>query len=647
MKLAVTNPLLLRRAATACRQAQIKPIRSMRRWAEEELVIPNGPKEGDPFLVENQPVLGLLLDEFDSGRWVEHYTTGPSQSAKTFGCFVIPIAYHLSERGEDVVCGVPDMNMAADKWADDLLPAFQASPSLRKQLPTRGSGSDGGKITDSVELNNSAKLKLMSRGSKDQGKAGFTARIVSVTELAGFSVSVESSVEAGPLDQLEARQKSWDYPERRTYAEGTLTVAEQLPWSARADSSCSRIVSPCPNCGAWVQPQRQHLIGWQDAENIIQAEEQAHWICPVCTDPIDDDQRRESVQDCAILHGEQTIDRRGRVKGELPPTRRLWFHWQSWHNLFVSTASVARDEWLASRMAEESDEREKAERKLCQFVHGVCFTPSNVDSLELDPKAIASRRSSSPRGVLPSDTEHFTIGVDLGKYLGWWIGLAFRPNGKIRVFDFGSFDICSDQLPIAQAIVKGLQDLHEMTEAGWAVHGKSDVRKPDKVWIDAGYQGEAVHHWVKSLGKVTAKGRYMPIIGRGTGQMQSSYLAPAKRSSRILMIGDNWHLNKVPKYRSFEVHVNADHYKEVVQESVSLHRDLPGAMDFFVASERDLSTIARHFTNEKKTIEFKPGKGRVVKWLRLGQQHWLDSAGYARAAASSLGWKVPIITEGV
>ena len=186
----LTNSILHARAIRCMSNAKTRVLRSMRQWAEEELVIPNGPFIGDQFSVKNQPVLGLLLDEFDSGRWVEKYTTGPSQSAKTFGCFVIPIAYHLAEMGEDVVCGVPDMNMASDKWEDDLLPPFQQSPSLKRLLPSRGSGSEGGKVTDSIELTNGAKLKFMSRGSKDQGKAGFTARVVCVTEAAGFSVRV-------------------------------------------------------------------------------------------------------------------------------------------------------------------------------------------------------------------------------------------------------------------------------------------------------------------------------------------------------------------------------------------------------------------------------------------------------------------------
>ena len=639
----ITNLPLKSRAIRCMAQSRVRPIRTMRQWAEDEIVIPNGPYEGDSFSVHNQPVLGLLLDEIDSGRWVEKYATGPSQSAKTMTCFVIPIAYHLAELGEDVVCGVPDMNMAADKWEDDLLPVFQVSPTLRKLLPLRGSGSDGGKVTDAIVLTNGAKLKFMSRGSKDQGKAGFTARVVCVTEAAGFSVSVETSVESGPLDQLEARQRAWDYPQRSTHVEGTLTIPEQLPWIARADSSKSRIVSPCPHCGAWILPERRHLVGWLAAENPEQAAELGHWICPSCEDPISDEERRESMADCKIIHGEQVIDRKGNITGDLPPTKRLFFHWQSWHNLFVSTGSIAREEWIAAQMPDDSPEKEKAEKKLTQFVHGTCYSQTNIDFIDLDYKEVAGRKAAgSPRGYIPADTEWVTVGVDVGKYQLFWFAIAFRPNGRMRCFDFGSVDVMSDRMAIELAVGKALQQLKDQFDAGWAVQGGAPdgkPRAPDAVWIDSNYQTDAVFAWVRSLGQHSPRSRYMPIVGRGSGQLQRQYENPGKASGRVIQIGEQWHMSKVPKHRAYEIFVNVDFYKEQVHFSLSLDKELPGAMDFFLASGRDLEVVARHLTNEKKIQEFQPGKGLITKWMRTGQQHWLDGAAYAIAAGRRLGWK--------
>jgi len=638
-----SHPGLLGELSLAAFRARTKPIRTMRKWAEDELIIPNGPFADENFSVKNQPILGLLLDEFDSGRWVEKYTTGPSQSAKTFGCWFIPIAYHIAEIGEDVVAGVPDMRMADNKWQEDLLVAFKASPTLRRLLPKAGPGSEGGKVNDVIRFENGTTLKWMSRSGSDQSKAGFTARVVAVTEAAGFSTSTETSVEAEPLKQIEARQRAWDYPDRCTYIEGTLTIPEQLPWAAREDSSQSRIVSPCPHCGSWISPERQHLLGWQSALTELEAEEKAHWICPRCHEQIDDDLRRMSVMDCQILHGDQQINKRGEISGPMPPTRRLFFHWQAWHNMFVSTASLGREEWEASRKPEDSPERQSAERELCQFVHGQCYESQMIDTLELDPKKVAGRRRGFSRGMLPHDTQFVTIGVDLGKYQGWWFALAFRENGQIHCFDFGSFDIPSDTEPtIDDAICKALTGFADICDSGWARSGTSELFSPDQIWIDAGYKPGGVFKFIRSCGRHSAKkSRYFPIVGRGTGQMQRIYEAPKTVGGRIIQVGSRWHVSQVPKYFAYEIFVDADHWKDELHNNLAIHPDTPGAIGFFQATGRDLERVARHLTNEKRMTEFVAGKGEVTKWVRLGQQHWLDAAYLARAAGDRCGWAPP------
>ena len=88
----------------------------MREFAESEIVIPDGPFEGFRFNCDRQPFTQLWFDAVDCGRWNRMFATGPTQSSKSLSAFVIPIVYHLFEFGETVICGLPDMSMAADKW---------------------------------------------------------------------------------------------------------------------------------------------------------------------------------------------------------------------------------------------------------------------------------------------------------------------------------------------------------------------------------------------------------------------------------------------------------------------------------------------------------------------------------------------------
>ena len=100
-------------------------MRPIRQFAEDEIVLPSGPFAGSRFRVHRQPYTGLWFDEIDSGRWSRFVATGPTQSGKTIACFVIPMLYHLFEYGETVICGLPDMDMASDKWREDLLPCMR------------------------------------------------------------------------------------------------------------------------------------------------------------------------------------------------------------------------------------------------------------------------------------------------------------------------------------------------------------------------------------------------------------------------------------------------------------------------------------------------------------------------------------------
>jgi len=175
-------------------QARPRLTRSMRAFAEQEVIIPDGPYPGRQFLCSRQPYTGLWFDELDSGRWSRCVATGPTQSGKTLSAFVIPLLYHLFELEETVICGLPDMDMAADKWREDILPVIDRS-RYRDLLPQRGGGSRGGRV-ESIQFGNGATLKFMSGGGSDKSRAGFTSRVVVITETDGMDQPAGTSRES-------------------------------------------------------------------------------------------------------------------------------------------------------------------------------------------------------------------------------------------------------------------------------------------------------------------------------------------------------------------------------------------------------------------------------------------------------------------
>src|SRR4051812_43022676 len=114
------NPALplLKRVAQNIRAPR---LRTMREFAEQEIVVPTGPFAGLRFNCARQPFTRLWFEQIESGRWRRVATTGPSQTGKTLLAFVIPTLYHLFEVAETVIIGLPSLDIAGDKWTDDIL----------------------------------------------------------------------------------------------------------------------------------------------------------------------------------------------------------------------------------------------------------------------------------------------------------------------------------------------------------------------------------------------------------------------------------------------------------------------------------------------------------------------------------------------
>jgi len=242
--------------------ARPRRVRSLRHFAEQEIVIPDGPFQGRRFRCDRQPYTGLWFDAVDTGNWSRCVATGPTQSGKTLAGFVIPLLYHLFEIGETVICGLPDMDMAIDKWREDILPAIEQS-RFRDLMPRQGGGSRGGRV-ESLQFLNGATLKFMSGGGGDKSRAGFTSRVVVITETDGMDRPGAASRESDKITQLEARTRAYG-SRKRVYMECTVSTEEGRTWQEYTHGTKSRIVLPCPHCDAWVSPEREQLVGWQEA----------------------------------------------------------------------------------------------------------------------------------------------------------------------------------------------------------------------------------------------------------------------------------------------------------------------------------------------------------------------------------------------
>ena len=239
--------------------SRAKPYRTLREFAEQEIVLPNGPHEGKRFSCDRQPFAGVVFDELQSGRWRRYNFTGPQQSGKTLVALVIPLLYYVFELRQTVILGGPDEDTLADKWAEDILPVIEAS-AYAELLPKRGPGSRGGSPLPKVTFGNGVSIRFMSGRGSDKSRAGFTARFSLITETDGMDTPGPASRESDPVTQIQGRTDAYD--ERAVnLQECTVSTEDGRTWTEHQAGTESRIATQCPECAEWVTPERDDLVG--------------------------------------------------------------------------------------------------------------------------------------------------------------------------------------------------------------------------------------------------------------------------------------------------------------------------------------------------------------------------------------------------
>lgn len=582
------------------------------------------------FRVERNPFAGLLLDALESRHWLRKFIIGVQQSGKTLLGSLIPLMYHLFERKETVVFGVPSRDMIKDKWENDILPVIGAS-RYRDLLPTDGQGSRGGTPL-MVHFRNGAGLRFMSAGGNDKTRAGFTSRILIVTEVDGFDEIGGKSREASKFDQLEGRVRAFAKCDPLVYGECTVSYDTGRIWREYNNGTRSRLAIRCPHCASFVSPCREHLTGWQNAADEITAGEKAALVCPACGAAWSEADRDAANRDVRLVHRGQEIDAAGNVTGELPRTRTLGFRWNAANNLLVGAADTAQEEW---RSKQDPDE-ENAEKRLLQFVWALPHKPETVDLTQLDATIVASRVTLDKKGIVPSGYGGMTVGVDVGIWLCHWTASAWKDADTPHVVEYGVQEVKSDQLERDRALLVALRSLRDgVFEKGF----ESDEGRvvPDTVLIDSGYAGKESEHLEKVVYAFCAESnekcgrrRYLPAKGWGDGQ----YKHPVEKGKRVREIGREWHAARMPEYRGIRlIHANASHWKSKTHDRLRAPAGQPGSMTIFYGDGKDHLSFGKHLTAERQ--EKNDG---VVEWIAVRRaNHWLDSTMLSQVAGNRAG----------
>ncbi len=615
--------------------ARPRQIRDMLEWARDTLRIPDGPFANQSYDPDTQPFSRIWLEQLCKDEYYRRVFIGPQQCGKTFNAFGIPTLYSLFELKETTLCGVPDLAMVNDKWEVDLLPMIRSS-EYADLLPTAGAGSGGGRVKDMIKFRNGAVLRFMTGGGGDKSRAGFTTRILNVTEIDGFDSAGATSREADKLSQLEGRVGAFgDAFGVKPYVtfECTLTDEDGRSWREYSAGTESRLAMPCPHCEQYVSLGRDDLVGWQDAGTIVRARALSHFVCYECKSPWTDAERKEAAKYSVLVHAGQLIDGGGNVTGEAKETETLGFRVSAVDNMFKTMGDLGVAEWKAARDPNE----ENAERVMRQWWWAIPTQKAKQDDLPLSKDAIMHRQGKLPRRVVLDSAIVYGVGVDLGKHFAHFCGSGLDDAMGGVLADYGVLEVQSASLGERRGIAAVIDQSVDVFMQG-TVTQSGHTMQLGALLIDAGNWTDDV---LDVVNKWKRKG--VPIYAsKGFGASErygnAMYSKPkSMRESRRNPFIGRWCHEEIAQRgpnSPYMLKFDADAWKTDSAESLSLDIGEAGSVVLFpVANEREHARFANHITAEKKVEEFKVGKAPVVYWERVRREnHYFDAYTLSRLA---------------
>ena len=602
-----------------------RPRRPYAQFLEEEIILPNGPYAGRPWSFDFQPYTRHIANAIDSWNYNRFAFSGPTQSGKTLICVVAPDCWTMFDLEETVVCGLPNMDMAADKWEQDFLPIIMAS-RYRTLLPNIGSGSRAGRKLISITFKNGVTLRFMGAGGNDKQRSAFTTPHLSMTEINGYDESSKKSKEADKVKQMEGRvlayRRSGKY---RILMECTQTNSEGRINEEIDGGTKSYMKLLCPHCTEYMIIDREDLRGWQECATENQAKDESYFECPICKDRLYDKERDKANRNSKCINTKEALT--------------FSFNWTGANNLFMGVGDLGVAEWKAKF---EATDKENAEKELCQFYWGRAYDADNKDSelvIDLDSvtASIDEAGSRMARGLVPSWTKYITYGTDVHAKLLFWVLTAWGEDGNGHIIDYGKHENPYKEHGQEQAVKIGLGELDRYVLIPWQVLGESR-----QLPVTFGLKDAS---WLPDIVRATCSANVYPIRGIGTTQnfkkLRRAYRVPERsdKDTHIKYVGDGYHLVRfAPKgqrpYMLYEHDV--DYGKSWIHARFATPADAVGRLTIFDSDEPDgHAEFWSHIKAELQVIEKGATVWRTRSELKAKKDprykdasdvnHWLDA----------------------
>lgn len=257
-----------------------------------------------------------------------------------------------------------------------------------------------------------------------------------------------------------------------------------------------------------------------------------------------------------------------------------------------------------------------------------------IQTMDLTHAHVASCKSGHAHREIPDWSKWIVRGIDMGKMECKFVDIAFSENGTGAVIDYGVFRThglaanSSDEA-IELAMMNALQTFTAEHE-----HYRVDL-----TFVDSGYKPEAVYEACRRIGPLCK-----PIKGP-----DGNYRQP-KASATVQCMYELHASQVLDQHRRplWLFHPNTQFWKNWLQERWQCDPFVGGVRTVGSMTIFEVEDISAHATFAKSMIserlEHVPitGGGYKAVWnvIDRGNNHYLDAAGYACAAASMLGMRL-------
>jgi phage terminase large subunit GpA-like protein len=348
------------------------------REVAEDLLLPDGPMMGKPYIPDLDPVHAALIRELDND-WHSLVGVGAVQTGKSLALVLVPMLRQVIALRNSCVYSQPTQQKIAEAWTGKVYPSILGAGAAA-WLPEKGQGGRGGQtprfvvFRDPDSGNRAGMLYLIpGGGASEAAQASVTAPTVLVDEVDSFQT-------AHRVELVGKRADSFGRQARRIY---TSTVKHDESEGEDASiilgmyqqSTRSRLYFACPYCGTY-QPLEWERVQYdpQDEATVMARDDSGvRYSCPHCDGLWTEPQRQAALRTWRLVHDGQTVGKDGIVVGKVPVTMSFGLLWTALDSSLRDMPTLAAEHLraeLAKRNGDHGPMRSFWRDQLCRNYTG-------------------------------------------------------------------------------------------------------------------------------------------------------------------------------------------------------------------------------------------------------------------------------------